>query len=314
MNQVPSIIQKILYVATRSPKIDIDREYEVIKTAIGGHHSQFEPSFEPVVRVDQVSDAIQNRRTPTQIIHISGEGREDGTIEIPDPEDSNKGEELKPEALAQFFEDAEDVNCVLLNFCYSEQAANLIAKHVKCVIGINGDIQSPAAVEFSKAFYNFLEGEPLDQSRVDKAFSKGQAAALAITGGENKYIKQIKLSEPEMQLIEPTEGSNIPRDCKFSGTFSNLSEGASMWAYVNATLERKFYLVPIDDHRSDGTWKKQVLVGMENDTNTYRVGVLIADAEVTKTLNENFAKSGFLRFDNLPNGSKRFGDRAVTRQ
>ncbi|BAZ08589.1 hypothetical protein NIES4071_03940 [Calothrix sp. NIES-4071] len=309
MNELTRDKKTILFIGTYTRNIGVAEELDNIKIIMRENNSGFDVESK---YLRKVSDLFQNTTSPSpQIIHISGEGKPDGTLKIPDLDNEDKEDELRPDVLVEYFANNKYVNCVVLNFCYSKPVAELIAPHIQCVIGIDGFIQRRAAIEFSQSFYASLKSKPPGLNSVDEAFSIGQAAALD-RSREKKYVMLKK--QPEMQLIEPTERSNIPMNCKFSGNFSNLPEGASMWAYVNATLERKFYLVPIEDYYSNGTWQKEVIIGMETDTNTYRVGVLIADTEVTKTLNEDFSKLGILRFDNLPNGAIKFGDRAVKRQ
>lgn len=313
MNEVIHKNNTILCIGTYTPNIGIAEELNNIESTMR-NSNKFDVEIQYIRRV---SDLTQNTTiSSSQIIHISGEGKENGsTLLIPDLDNQDKLEELRPEVLAEYLARAKNVNYVVLNFCYSKPVAELISKNNQCVIGVDGFIQREAASQFSKNFYQYLENlddQSLDYNSVNEAFLIGQAAALN-RSREKKYVI-FTPPQPEMQLKEPTEGSTIPWNCKFSGTFSNLSEGQTMWAYVNATLERAFYLVPIEEYYSDGTWQKQVLVGPENDTNAYRVGVLIADAELTKTLNEDFSKNGILRFENLPNGLKKIDDRLVRRQ
>jgi hypothetical protein len=213
---------------------------------------------------------------------------------------------------------------VILNFCYSDEAARLIAKHIQCVIGVKGEIEKTAAVEFSKNFYRSLEGKILNQGVIDEAFSKGKAAALPRTRDKDTYTKHIgPKPQPKMQIIEPAEGSKVPYPCECRGTFNNLDEGASMWAYVNATIENKYYLVSIGRYppgSTDGEWKVTLHIGEQQaDDDYYRIGVLIVDPETTPALTshyeESIKKENFFRLNSLPiNGMQAFGDRGVTRQ
>jgi hypothetical protein len=178
--------QRILYIGANSSdtnlNTEIKNEQEVIDSLMmdDTDNSKFSISSGFVGMVNEVSDLIQ-RKISTQIIHISGHATEKGEIVIIDKQDPTKGDDLKPDTLVRFLKNAGNVKCVLLNFCYSKKVADLIAEqalNVECVIGINGEIQSTAAVDFSKAFYKSLHGKLLnDQSVIFEAFSKGQAAA-----------------------------------------------------------------------------------------------------------------------------------------
>jgi hypothetical protein len=60
-------------------------------------------------------------------------------------------------ALAGLFElFTDDVECVVLNGCYSETQARAIAEYVPYVIGMNDAISDQAAIEFSVGFYKAL--------------------------------------------------------------------------------------------------------------------------------------------------------------
>ncbi|WP_413167795.1 hypothetical protein ACL6C3_13955 [Capilliphycus salinus ALCB114379] len=321
MNEVTREKQEILCLVTLTPgKGLLDQVREIERDM--NDDSRFNVEIEYVRSNNRVGELIQGATPSPHIIHIAAESPKDGEIEIPDT-DNEKIYILKPNILAGFFSNTKNINCVLLNFCYSKRVAELIEKSefeksdgVQCVIAIDHRIEIEGAAAFSSSFYKALKGNLLNSKIIQEAFEKGKAAADdRKTEGEGEYcIFQKQIKQPEMQLVEPSEGSNISRNCQFTGTFKNLPDGASMWAYVNATLQRKFYLVPIDDYRSDGTWFKEVIVGEQNDTNSYRIGVLIVEQKETQQLNDTFSRLGILSLDNLPNGSLKFGDRAVRRQ
>ncbi|MEG3982374.1 hypothetical protein QUA08_16520 [Microcoleus sp. T3B2] len=323
MNEVTQEKPKIMCIATYTQNRQIHTELEGIKNVIGGSNSRFDFDYEYVTSVEKVSELIQHTKPVPRIIHICGEANTDGTVEIPNP-DNKKIDRVKAEELAAFFSNATDVNCVILNFCYSSEATRLIAQHIQCVIGVEGYIESTAAVEFSKNFYRSLEGKILNQGGIDKAFLKGRAAALPSTGDTDTYIKLTgPKPQPEMQIIEPDEGSKVPYPCECRGTFKNLDEGASMWAYINATRAGKFYLVLIGDYptrSTDGEWWVSLHIGPpQADNNNYRIGVLMVDRETTPGLRSQYDKSiqerNYFMVDSLPaEGTQIFGDRRVTRQ
>ncbi|QDL09560.1 CHAT domain-containing protein, partial [Brasilonema sennae CENA114] len=60
-------------------------------------------------------------------------------------------------ALAELFKlFASDIECVVLNACYSEVQASAIATHIPYVIGMNKAIEDKAAIKFATGFYNAL--------------------------------------------------------------------------------------------------------------------------------------------------------------
>jgi hypothetical protein len=98
------------------------------------------------------------------IIHFSGHGVATGALCF----ENQLGETLlvHPDALAALFEQfSNQVNCVLLNACYSEIQAAAIAKHVNYVIGMNKAIGDKAAIAFSIGFYQALgAGRAIEQA------------------------------------------------------------------------------------------------------------------------------------------------------
>ena len=50
----------------------------------------------------------------------------------------------------------QQVECVLLNACYSESQATAIHQHIDCVVGMNQTIGDKAAIKFSVGFYTAL--------------------------------------------------------------------------------------------------------------------------------------------------------------
>jgi hypothetical protein len=89
------------------------------------------------------------------IVHFSGHGSSTGALCF-----ENQGGQIqpvRPEALAALFEQfANQVNCVLLNACYSEAQAKAIANYIEYVIGMNQAIGDKAAIAFTTGFYQAL--------------------------------------------------------------------------------------------------------------------------------------------------------------
>ena len=67
---------------------------------------------------------------------------------------------------------AENIGCVLLNACYSEEQANAIVNHFDYEIGMNQEIREDAAIAFSKGFYRALGY----QCSVEQAYEFGRNA------------------------------------------------------------------------------------------------------------------------------------------
>jgi len=90
-----------------------------------------------------------------QILHFSGHGIDTGALCFENQ--FGQIDPISPDALAALFEQFEDqVQCVLLNACYSEIQAVAIAEHVDYVIGMSQAIGDKAAIAFAIGFYQAL--------------------------------------------------------------------------------------------------------------------------------------------------------------
>jgi len=102
--------------------------------------------------------------TKPHIVHFSGHGDSEGALCFED----NNGQVylVQPEALAALFEQLSDqVQCVILNACYSEIQARAISKHIGYVIGMNKAVSDRAAIAFSLGFYQALgAGRSIDEA------------------------------------------------------------------------------------------------------------------------------------------------------
>jgi hypothetical protein len=97
-----------------------------------------------------------------KIVHFCGHG--DGPAGLAFEDGLGGSRFVSGQTLGQFFSlFADEVDCIVLNACYSEIQADEIAKHIRYVIGMSKEIPDQAAIEFSVAFYDALgAGETID--------------------------------------------------------------------------------------------------------------------------------------------------------
>ncbi|NER97747.1 MAG: CHAT domain-containing protein [Symploca sp. SIO1B1] len=110
--------------------------------------------------------------TKPQIVHFSGHGQQSGNLCFED--EIGKSKPVEPEALGSLFKllaKANQVNCVILNACYSEKQAHEIVKYIPFVIGMNRSISDKAAIAFAVGFYSALGA----QESVEEAYEYGCA-------------------------------------------------------------------------------------------------------------------------------------------
>lgn len=120
------------------------------KLQLAKFRERFELHQRMSVRPADISQALLD--VQPQIVHFSGHGMATGALCF----ENLVGEThpIEPDALAALFKQfAGQVNCVVLNACYSEIQANAIAKHVNHVIGMNQAIGDRAAIAFAVGFY-----------------------------------------------------------------------------------------------------------------------------------------------------------------
>lgn len=104
------------------------------------------------VTVRETQEKLLNQEP--HIVHFSGHGGGEPGIYLED--ELGNAKVVSGAGLAGLFEICEQVECVILNACYSEVQARAIARHVPYVIGMNDSIGDLAALEFAYGFYTAL--------------------------------------------------------------------------------------------------------------------------------------------------------------
>lgn len=97
-----------------------------------------------------------------QIVHFAGHGMGEEGLVFED--ESGQPKRITGEALAALFQlFADQLECVVLNGCYSQVQAKVIAQHIPYVIGMSQSIGDQAAIEFAVGFYDALTaGRPIE--------------------------------------------------------------------------------------------------------------------------------------------------------
>lgn len=149
---------KILILAANpkdTSRLRLDEEVREIENGL--QRAQKRESFaikaQWAVRVQDIRRAMLDFQP--NIVHFSGHGKGKAGITLED--DTGASHFVSAEALAGFFKlFAEDVQCVVLNACYSDVQAQAIAEHIPHVIGMSDEIGDKTAIEFAVAFYDAL--------------------------------------------------------------------------------------------------------------------------------------------------------------
>ncbi|WP_414622771.1 CHAT domain-containing protein [Calothrix sp. CCY 0018] len=165
--------QTILLLAvnpTNTSRLRLDEEVREIQAVLklSKHREEFEIISLWVVRLDDLRRALLDHKP--QIVHFLGHGTGDEGLAL----ENNSGQMQLVSALSltRVFKLFPQIECVLLNACYSEVQAEAINQHIDYVIGINNAIGDKAAIEFAVGFY-----EALGENRsYEEAFNFGCVA------------------------------------------------------------------------------------------------------------------------------------------
>ncbi|BAY96737.1 hypothetical protein NIES37_06730 [Tolypothrix tenuis PCC 7101] len=151
-------MKKILILSanpTNTDKLRLDEEVREIQAGLERARSrdQFEIITKWAVRTDDLRRALLDYEP--EIVHFSGHGAGNQGLAL----ENNAGEIqlVSTAALARLFKLFKNqVECVLLNACYSEVQAVAIHQHIDCVVGMSQAIGDRAAIEFAVGFYDAL--------------------------------------------------------------------------------------------------------------------------------------------------------------
>jgi hypothetical protein len=159
------------------------------------------------------------QRDDADIIHFSGHSNRDG-LWFEDGQAA--GKEIPTKVLDEMFAQRKGTTrCVVLNSCWSQRQAKVLAKHVECVIGMASKVEDNAAITFSAGFY-----EALAFGRdVDSAFKHGcQQMAIQdprakkqgrMVCGAKVRAGEIRFStRPELRAEFVLDGNKTPRKDK----------------------------------------------------------------------------------------------------
>lgn len=149
---------KILFLAanpTDTTRLRLDEESRAIDRAL--RQAEFRDKFDIeqhwAVRVGDIQELLL--RHQPHIVHFSGHGGLSSEIILED--NAGNSHPVPAKALSDLFSVLKDnVRCVVLNACFSEQQARAIAGHIDCVIGMSTAIGDAAAISFAAAFYRAL--------------------------------------------------------------------------------------------------------------------------------------------------------------
>jgi hypothetical protein len=220
-----NVIRKILFLAsnpTNTGRLRLDKEVREVEEGLkrSSERGQFDLTAKFAVRVGDLRRALLDYRP--RIVHFSGHGAGAGGIIVED--DNGEAYEIPNDALAGLFElFAGQIECVVLNACYSDAQADAIAKHIPYVIGMKAAVSDEAAIEFAVGFYDALGAG----KSVEEAFQFGRNA-IALKGIPEQLIPILKKKDLTALEKERLEASSNPKPGIFID-ISVMNEEATLW-------------------------------------------------------------------------------------
>lgn len=187
----------------------VDAEVRQIEEAIqrSRNRDRFQLVNKLAVRTTDLRRALLDHKP--QIVHFSGHGTGEQGLVLEN--DAGKAQLVSTEALSSLFGifEPNEIECVLLNACYSEIQAIAIHQYIDCVIGMNQPIGDKSAIQFAEGFYDALGAG----TSYDKAYRVG-CNAIAL-GGSSEYLKPVlKYRKRHSEILpgEQSSGQPTPAD------------------------------------------------------------------------------------------------------
>lgn len=204
---------RTILILSANPKntnpLRLDEEVREIQICLerSRQRDQFNVITRSALRIDDLRRTLLDHQP--QIVHFSGHGA--GTNGLALENSSGQLQLVSTEALAKLFGLFREIECVVLNACYSKEQAQEIHQQINCVVGMNQAIGDRAAIQFAIGFYDGLGAG----SSYDDAFQIG-CSNIDLQGISASSIP-VLLSRPS-QAVLPSEEAETQ---KTKGTSSD---------------------------------------------------------------------------------------------
>jgi hypothetical protein len=144
---------------TANPKdtipIELNTEIDIVEETHARATQRQQFFFKPILNTqkDRLLDLLLRHKP--QIVHFSGHGT--GKSGLLFYGENGSSEMVQGEELAMLFKQFSDqVSCVVLNACYSDEQALAIGRYIPNVIGTDNAIGDKLAIRFTEGFYTAL--------------------------------------------------------------------------------------------------------------------------------------------------------------
>ena len=165
----PAEPTKILFLAANpvdKERLQTDKEHRVLVAELqrGRHRDKFQFLLPQIGAT--ASELLRAMNDKPNIVHFSGHGETNGIMVA---NENNEAQLMPLPALQRLFKNLKGiVKIIVLNACYSAEQAKTLSEFGPYVVGHNMSIDDPAAISFSKGFYNGLgEGKSFEEAYND---------------------------------------------------------------------------------------------------------------------------------------------------
>jgi hypothetical protein len=187
--------------------LDLDKEARNVRESLKLSRDRDSFRLEHRVAVRWKDMCREMEELKPSIVHFLGHG--DGKKGLLFEEEDGTAHLISADSLKRLFEQFKQVECVVLNACYSAVQAKAIHRHVPCVIGMSLSIGDRAARDFAEGFYDGL--------------GSGQGYRDAFKVGLVRIANDVEVWTPELLWREPVRagveleppGSRMPIESRF---------------------------------------------------------------------------------------------------
>ncbi|ERT08855.1 archaeal ATPase family protein [Lyngbya aestuarii BL J] len=235
----------ILFLAAnpkQTQSLRLDQEMKEIQQGLerAKKRSQFNLEYRLAVTAREMQRAVLDLKP--QFVHFSGHGAGEQGLVLED--EVGQIQFVSAKGLASLFELFQNqVECVVLNACYSELQAKAIVRHIDYVIGMKQQVGDPAAQAFAIGFYDALgNGE-----NIEFAYKYG-CTSISMAGIPEELTPVIrrKSDESNAEDIEEIEEDSTPENTVIENPRSSETSTLSLNELENpegsVSLDSPFYI------------------------------------------------------------------------
>ena len=172
--------------------------------------NEFDVVHQWAVRISDLQEALLTHKP--KILHFLGHGAAEKGLIL---ENLNGNSQfVGAEALAKLFKLC-NTECVVLNACYTEIQANVIAQHIPYVVGMNQAIWDATAISFARGFYmalgsgrSYQDAFSFGQNSLDLENSSEKLAPI-LTGFAVGTLQMLTSESLPVSKSENTESTDI---------------------------------------------------------------------------------------------------------